>query len=218
MNYFPVLLDIRQRNCLVVGGGRVGTRKAKALLNCGALVTVVSPEISAALQALADNSSLVFKRRGFRPSDLDRVFLVIGATGDEDLNRQIYTQAQARNLLCNIADRPQACNFILPATVDRGDLKISISTGGKSPALAKKLRRELEHAFGPEYAFFLHIMGAAREKLLRREHAPDAHKALFERLVDSELLQHVKTGDRDKIDALLTAVLGTGFRLVDLRL
>ena len=164
MRYYPVNLDVKNRRCLVVGGGGVGARKVQTLLECGAIVTVVSPAITGNLLKLADTGSLVLRQRSYRESDLDGMFLVIGATDDEDLNRRISGDAQQRNMLCNIADRPEACNFILPSIVNRGDLVIAISTSGKSPAFAKKLRRRLQKEFGPEYADFLRLMGAIRKK------------------------------------------------------
>ena len=134
MRHYPVSLDIKNRKCLVVGGGSVGTRKVKTLLECGAKVTVVSPGVSGQLLELANNASIVLEKRAYREADLDGMFLVIGTTDDEELNRQISIDAGRLNMLCNIADRPKVCNFILPSIVNRGDLTISISTSGKSPA------------------------------------------------------------------------------------
>jgi precorrin-2 dehydrogenase/sirohydrochlorin ferrochelatase len=148
MRYYPVNLDILNRKCLVVGGGGVGTRKVITLLDCGAIVTVVSLDIGEKLLKLAGNGLIAWEKRSYLTSDLDGIFLVIGATNNEKLNRQISADAEKINLLCNIADRPDVCNFILPSIVNRGDLVIAISTSGKSPAFAKKLRKELEKQFG----------------------------------------------------------------------
>ena len=216
MRYYPINLDIQNRNCLVVGGGSVGTRKATTLLNCGAQVTVVSPETTARLLEMAASGSIELKRRAFRPSDLDGIFLVVGATDNEELNREIHTGAERLGVLCNIADRPEACNFILPSIVNRGDLIIAISTSGKSPAFAKKLRQELEKKFGKEYAEFLNLMGAIRKKLLSAKHEPEAHKPLFEQLIDRNLLVLVREGKADDINALLLEVLGEGYLLDEL--
>ena len=116
------------------------------------------------------------------------------------------------NILCNIADRPDICNFILPSIVQRGDLVISISTSGKSPALAKKLRRIIDAQFGEEYTDFLQLMGAIRTKLLRQTHEPEAHKGIFERLINSNLIDLIREGDKTQIDALLKDTLGEGFK------
>lgn len=211
MRYYPVNLDIQNRKCLVVGGGGVGARKVKTLFKCGARVTVVSIDVQPSLQRLAETGDIVLNRRPYQSSDLDGMFLVIGATSDEQLNRRISRDAEGRNMLCNIADVPDACNFILPAIVERGDLLIAVSTSGCSPAFAKKLRQDLEKEFGEEYAFFLKIMSAARKKLLKTEHAPEAHKPLFEQLIAGGLLDMVREKKTEDVNALLQNVLGEGF-------
>ena len=211
MRYYPVCLDIRKRKCLVVGGGSVGTRKVLTLLSCRADITVVSPVVTAALQKLADSGSILLKKRPFRSSDLEGMFLVFGATDNEALNRQIHTGAERLGLLCNIADRPEACNFILPSIVNRGDLIIAISTSGQSPAFAKKLRKDLEAVFGNEYAVLLKLMGAVRQKLLSQDHQPEAHKPLFEQLLNRNLLALIKDRKYEDINALLLEILGQGY-------
>jgi len=216
MRYYPVHLDIQNRNCLVVGGGAVGTRKVLTLLQCGARVTVVSPIISDRLRELAATGTLTLYKRPYQTGDLDGIFLVIGATNDEALNRRISSDAEGINTLCNIADRPEICNFILPSIVRRDDLVITISTSGRSPALAKKLRQILENQFGEEYADFLRLMGAIRKKLLKRSHEPEAHKYLFEQLINSDLIALIRGKKIDDINALLIDILGQGYRYDEL--
>jgi len=216
MRYYPIHLDIQNKNCLVVGGGGVGTRKVQTLLKCGANVTVVSPEISDRLQDLAESERLTLKPRPYRTEDIEGVFLVIGASDDETLNRRISSDAERRNTLCNIADRPEKCNFILPSIVRRDDLVITISTSGRSPALAKKLRKKLERRFGPEYGDFLKLMGAIRSKLLSQAHEPEVHKPLFEQLIDSNLIALIQQGKTADINALLAKILGDGYRFEEL--
>jgi precorrin-2 dehydrogenase/sirohydrochlorin ferrochelatase len=216
MKYYPVHLDINNRNCIVVGGGGVGTRKVKTLLDCGARVTVVSLEVSPHLQDLAASGDIILAQRSYKSDDLSGMFLVIGATDDEKLNKQISSDADRRNMLCNIADRPEVCNFILPAIVHRDDLVITISTSGQSPAMAKKLRKTLENQFGKEYGMLLRLMGAIRQKLLQQTHEPEAHKPLFEQLINSDLIGMIQKGESDKIDSLLLEVLGEGYKYEEL--
>jgi precorrin-2 dehydrogenase/sirohydrochlorin ferrochelatase len=216
MRYYPVNLDIRNRPCIVIGGGRVGTRKVNTLLDCGAGVTVVSPAVTTPLAGLAASRKICLKQRAYRSADLDGMFLVIGATNDEALNRRVNADAEQRNMLCNIADRPAICNFILPAIVQRKDFMLAISTAGKSPAFAKHVRKQLEAQFGPEYGDLLDLMGAIRLRLLAEAHEPEAHKPLFERLIAANLLDLVKQGETGRIDELLHKVLGPGYRYEEL--
>ena len=211
MRYYPVNIDIQNRNCLVVGGGAVATRKAATLSSCGARVTVVSPDATNRLSELAENGFLTLIKRPYQAADLEGVFLVIGATNDTELNRKIYEDAEHLKILCNIADQPEICNFILPSVIQRGDLVISISTSGKSPAFAKKLRQDLEKEFGDEYALFLKLMGAVRQKLLNQNHDPETHKACFEQLIEKGLIEYIRDQKKEAIDSLLHQVLGKGF-------
>lgn len=216
MRYYPIQLDIQNRPCLVVGGGAVGTRKVGTLLKCGANVTVVSREVTPKLAKLAKEGGLVLEERDYRSSDLDGKVLVIGATDDENLNRQISREAQAKQIPCNIVDRPEVCSFILPSIVHRGDLMITISTSGKSPALAKSLRKSLERQFGDEYAQMLILMGAIRRRLLRQKHAPEAHRPLFEALINADLVTMIREHRIEDIDQLLFDVLGDGYHYREL--
>jgi precorrin-2 dehydrogenase/sirohydrochlorin ferrochelatase len=216
MKYYPVHLDIKNRKCLVVGGGAVGTRKVKTLLACGAKVAVISPKPTQQLTKLASEGAITLTQRPYRSADLDGTFLVIGATDDESLNQQISNDAAQTHTLCNIADRPQACNFILPSIIRRGDLVITISTSGKSPALAKQLRQKLEAQFGKEYAELLLLMGAIRKRLLNQAHGPDAYKDLFNKLIASNILDLIREGKKENINALLYKILGEGYRLEEL--
>ena len=211
MRYYPIYLDMQGRSALVVGGGTVGSRKAQTLLKAGARVTVVSPQVSETIRTLASEGRLTWHERTYRSADMAGMFLVFSATDRPDLNKQIAADAVRHHALCNFADQPDRGQFVLPSIVERGDLLVSISTSGKSPAVARRLRQEIEAQLGQEYAPFLQLMGAIRERLLEREHAPDAHKEIFRRLSDGELLTLVKAGDEDAINAFLQSVLGDGF-------
>ena len=209
--FYPVNLDIKEKQCLVVGGGSVASRKAKTLMECEAIVTVVSPEFTLSLKDIEQYSGITLIQRPYQTSDLDGKFLVIGATNDEKLNRRINADAEHRNMLCNIADVPDICNFILPAIIRRGDFCLAVSTSGKSPAFAKKLRKDLEKTFGDEYALFLSLMGEIRKKLLAEEHAPEAHKPIFEKLISHNLPEMIKNNEKERINQVLCDVLGNGY-------
>ncbi len=216
MRYYPVCLDIKDRRCLVVGGGQVGTRKVRTLLDCGARVSVVTPKATEALTELAARGRIALALRDYRSDDQNGAFLVIGATSDASLNQRIHEDAETAGRLCNIADQPRRCNFIVPSVIQQGDLQLTISTSGKSPAFARHLRRQLQVQFGPEYGLFLELMGAIRKRLLAQAHAPEAHKQIFERLISEDLLGLIRSNDHRKIDTVLAEVVGADFLYADL--
>jgi precorrin-2 dehydrogenase/sirohydrochlorin ferrochelatase len=216
MRYYPAYLDIEDRCCLVVGGGAVGTRKVETLLRCGARVRVVSPEVSPGLERLAEAGEINLERRTVLDSDMDDAFLVFGATDDPELNRRLHRKARERGRLCNIADQPDLCSFVLPSVVSRGDLTIAVSTSGKSPALAKHIRTRLEKMFGPEYGVMLDVLGSVRKRVLARGQASGGNKALFEELIRSDLLELIRQDDREGIHALLLRVVGPDHGCEDL--
>jgi precorrin-2 dehydrogenase/sirohydrochlorin ferrochelatase len=188
----------------------------KTLLECGAKLTVVSLDFTDQLLSLVQKGDITIKKKPYHPEDLEGMFLVIGATNDEHLNIQISSEARKFNVLCNIVDRPEMCDFILPSIINKGDLIIAISTSGKSPAFAKKLRKELEKEFGEEYAAFLHLMGEIRNKLLCKNHAPEAHKQLFNQIIDTEILEMIRDQRTDEIDGLLQKIFGKGYIYAEL--
>ena len=189
MKVYPAFLALEGRPCLVVGGGAVGERKVLDLLAAGAAVTVVSPELTPRLQELAAAGRIRHLATIFSPNHLEGMFLVIGATDDEATNRQISAAAQAKKIPVNIVDAPALCTFIVPATIRRGELTVAIGTGGRSPALAKKLRQELADYFGPEYINYLNILGTIRDMVLARRRDQPDNAAFFRRLVASNLLE-----------------------------
>lgn len=213
MSYFPINVDIEKRPCTVIGGGRVGLRKVRGLLACGAAVTLISPEATPELAAMAAEGRLVWLARGYQPGDLVDAFLVIAATDNETVQEQVHAEAEQANILVNVADVPKWCNFILPATVRRGDLAISISTAGKSPALAKRLRQELEKSFGPEYGLTLELMGALRHLVLDMGHPHRENKVVFEKLLHPELVTFVARRDWPAIYNHIQSVLGANVDL-----
>ncbi|MGD8253816.1 MAG: bifunctional precorrin-2 dehydrogenase/sirohydrochlorin ferrochelatase [Syntrophobacterales bacterium] len=218
MRYYPIFLNVENRPCLVVGGGEVGARKVKTLLNCGGVVGVVTPEVVPWLEEKIQEGVVELKGSHYEERQLDKCFLVIAATDDMELNCRIAQDAEKRGLLCNVVDYPQEGNFILPSLVQRGALTVAISTSGKSPALARQLRQDLEQRFGMEYADFLELMGAIRERLLRDSKDSRANKDSFNQLVESPLLEMVRRRDYEGVDRILESVLGSDYSLKKLEI
>lgn len=212
MDYYPIFLDVKDRCCLVVGGGAVGTRKAFGLARAGARVIVVSLGFSDELSN-TPVSAITLKEKRFEDSDLDGMSLAFAATDNMQLNAGIRQAAQKKNILCNIADGRDKGDFILPAVVDRGDLLFAVSTCGASPALSKHLRLALEARFGPEYGILAALLGRIRAILLEREHDPKGHRKIFCALLDADLPEKIAAGQTRQIDTVLAKVLGDGFSL-----
>ncbi len=183
---FPVFLKLEGRPCLVVGAGTVGEPKIESLVAAGATVRVVAPRASEVVTGLARTRRITWERRGFRCQDLDDMFLVIAATADEELNEQVFQEARRRGVLANVVDDPPRCDFYYPAVVRRGDLQIAISTGGHSPALAQRLRRELEQQFPQEYEGWVAELGRKRQRLFKRTMDPERRRQMLHRLATRE--------------------------------
>ncbi|MBI3812101.1 MAG: bifunctional precorrin-2 dehydrogenase/sirohydrochlorin ferrochelatase [Nitrospirae bacterium] len=188
MRYYPVFLDLQGRPAAVIGGGGVAERKVLALLACGARVTVISPALTKKLSYLARAGAIRHRKRRWRPADLIEPFLTIATTNDRKVNAEIAHRAHAASRLVNIADDPARCNVIAPAVVTRGDLIIAVSTSGRSPALARRIRRELERSFGAEYGRFLKLLGQVREQVQERIPSIARRRRILQRLVASDLL------------------------------
>ena len=200
MRTHPVFLRLEGRRCVIVGGDEAAGRKASACLAAGAEVTVVAPVLPPGLAA----PPIRHVARPYRPGDLAGAFLAYAATRDLETVGALVAEARREHVLLNVIDVPDACTFISPAVVDRGDLQIAIGTGGASPALAAHLRRTLEQEVGPEYAAFVAILGAVRGA--RR--ADPSRGEIVAALVGSPLLDLVRRWRRDEIDALLARVAG----------
>ena len=186
MNLFPIFLKLAGRRCLVVGAGRVGEAKIEGLLRAGTDIRVVAPRATPKVRAWARDGKICWEARSFRSTDLDSVLLVVAATSSPELHEAIFQQARRRGVLCNIVDDPARCNFYYPAVVRRGHLQIAISTGGRCPALAQRLKKELEQQFGSEYGTWLEQLGQARQKLLAQALAPERRRRLLHRLASPQ--------------------------------
>ena len=195
MSYYPIFVDLTGQGVLVVGGGEVAERKIKNLLIHDCRLYIASLQLTDYLKALVDRGELNLIDLASLDDALDKVFMVIAATDDSALNSRIASAAKKRGILVNSVDQPEDCSFIMPSVVKTGALQIAISTAGKSPALAKKIRGELESTFGPEYASFLELLGLLRRELISEGKASSANKVIFQRLVDSSLLELIKKGE-----------------------
>lgn len=206
-NYYPIGLNLTDRQCLVVGGGAVAARKVKALLEAGARVVVVSPEVGPPVEEMAASGRVTLRRRRFEPGDLDGCFVVVAATDDRSVNRAVSAAARERRTLVNVVDDPDLSDYIVPAAVRRGSLCLSVTTDGKSPLLAGRIRARLEEEFGREYGQFLDWLGEARERIKREEPDETRRKAILESLIDSNVLAKLRDGRtaaaRDEFDRLL---------------
>jgi len=210
MGYLPIFIDAGGRNCVVIGGGEVAERKARSLLEAGAAVTVVSPALTAGLAAMADAGTIRHEARVYRHGDLKGAFLAFEATGEAETARAAAAEAGEQGVPINVADVPELCSFIAPAVVKRGDLRIAISTGGASPAFARKIREELEERFGAEYELMIDVLAAARRWLKARERDDGARRRRLTSLAGSELCDCLKRGDFAAADATARRVLGAG--------
>ena len=205
MKYYPIFLDIRGKICVIVGGGEVAARKAERLLDCGAKVFVISPKLTPALAALKEKDVISHIAAEYTGDLIHGAALVIGATDDEKTNATISLDARSKDIPVNIVDDPQKCDFILPSLVQRGDLAITIGTGGKSPALARHLREELEAKYGREYEIFLNILGSLRVKMLKNE---GIGKDWFESLLAAGILDFIREKDREKVKNTVQKITG----------
>ena len=186
MHLFPLFLKLHARRCLVVGGGKISEGKIAGLLQSGATVTVVSPKVTPQIARWHQRKKITWNPRAFRTSDLAGMFLVVAATNSNQVHRIIYREARRRKVLCNIVDVPRLCDFYYPAVVRRGQLQIAISTSGASPSLARRMREEMEAAFGPEYAAWLRYLARERKKLKAEKLSPAERLTLLKEQASAE--------------------------------
>jgi len=189
MNTYPVcLINLSRRCTIVIGGGSVALRKVQGLLAADAAVKLISPEIIPEIEALSRDGSLELERRAYRRGDLSGAFLVIAATDDAGVNQEVWEDALQVGCLVNVVDDPARSNFIVPALVRRGEFCLAVSTGGASPALARRTREQLEAAFGPEYGGFTALLGELRPDIMAAYEPGKARLAAALALIDSDLL------------------------------
>jgi len=209
--YYPVYIQLRAQPCVVIGGGKIAEGKADGLLAAQAKVIVIAPELTSRLRHLAEQQQITYIARKYQPGDLIGAFMVICATDQTEINHQVWQEATANHQLVNVVDDTPCCNFIAPSILRKGDLTIAISTSGKAPALAVRLKERLQREIGPEYERFLELAGELREPLA--QHVPDfeTRKALWYELVDSEILAALARGDESSARDIISQVVGFDF-------
>ncbi|MBI4515419.1 MAG: bifunctional precorrin-2 dehydrogenase/sirohydrochlorin ferrochelatase [Deltaproteobacteria bacterium] len=217
MRYYPMFLRIEGRPCLVIGGGEVAERKVLSLLKADARVTVISPALTPTLAALADRRQIVHHARRYRPEDLDGAWIAFAATNDEAVHAGIGRDAERAGVPLNVVDRPRLCTFIVPSVIERGELTVAISTGGASPAFARRLREELEQLLGPEYAQALAILRAVRRQLQSEARPQPERQAILTALARSGIVDLLRTQQSAAIDRLLRTTVGDGTSVASLR-
>jgi precorrin-2 dehydrogenase len=209
--YYPIYVQLREQPCIVIGGGKIAEGKVEGLLDAKARVTVIAPELTPKLHMLTEEKQIAHFPRTYQPGDLTGAFMVICATDQADINHEVWQEASANHQLVNVVDDTPRCNFIAPSILRKGDLTIAISTSGKAPALAVRLKERFQRDIGPEYARFLDLAGELREPLA--QHIPDfeTRKALWYELVDSEILEALARGDEPLARQIISQVVGFEF-------
>ena len=206
--YYPAFIDVRGRDCLVIGGGELGEEKVVKLMECDANVVVVSAEVTERVRELADEGAVEWIRRDYEYGDLERAFIAIANTGDSEMDRLIYKEAEERNVILNVVDVTHLCTFIAPSVARRGEVTVATSTGGASPALARTFREKLEGSRILEYADLAPVLADARAELRRRGlRVPPDH---WQARITEELLDTVQAGESDRAYSTLLEGLLTG--------
>lgn len=208
MSLYPVNLQINNRLCIVVGGGSVAERKVVGLLAAGACVTVLSPEVTPHLAQLIMQNKLIHMNRTYGEGDLAGFFIVICATNNGKVNQLVAAEGNRMGALVNVVDAPQLGNFNIPSTITHGDLLITISTGGKSPALAKMLGKELRERYGPEYGTYLELLAAGRAKMKENMQLSKEREAFWRQTIDQETINLLKEGKIQEAEAKINNAIG----------
>jgi siroheme synthase-like protein len=213
--YYPVFLQLKDQPCVVIGGGKIAEGKVESLLESQARVTLVSPDLTARLDEHVRTRRVTYIRRAYQPGDLQGAFLVICATDQTETNHQVWQEATANRQLVNVVDDTPHCNFIAPSIARQGDLTIAISTAGKAPALAVRLREKFQQQVGAQHARFLALAGKLRQPLAERIPDFETRKTLWYQIVDSDVLTHIEAGREETALQIISDIVGFAFQPVD---
>lgn len=204
--YYPIFLGLGGKRCVVVGGGQVALRKVRTLLEHEAEVKVISPDLCPELSQMAEKKIILVAQRGYNGGDLEGAFVAIAATDDSMINHKVADEARQRGVLVNVIDEPEHSDFIVPSYLRRGAVTIAVSTDGRSPALARKIRTRLENDFGAEYASLAIIASEVRLEL--KEQGIKVNGEAWQEALDLEaLIQMLRAGQSEKAKAALLANL-----------
>jgi precorrin-2 dehydrogenase/sirohydrochlorin ferrochelatase len=203
MKAYPINLKIAERRCIVIGGGKVAERKVMTLLDAGAKVTVISPEVTTELQQLSKDGEISWLARDYSAGDMSGCFIAVCAASKPDVNNRAAVEARAAGALVNVVDAPEECDFTIPSHISRGDLLITISTGGQSPALSRRLREELEDRYGEEYGLYLEML--AGQRAIVKDMLPNskARERFWRKALDSEVLALLRQGQLKEAEAMI---------------
>jgi precorrin-2 dehydrogenase/sirohydrochlorin ferrochelatase len=196
--YYPIFLDIEGRTVVIIGGGNVCARKAETMMNYGARVTVVSPDFTEEIEGWAGAGSLEIRRKRYDESDLDGANIVIASTDDQAVNEQIAADCRRRRIPVNVVDVTPLCEFIVPAIIDKGSITIAVSTGGKSPAIARTLKEDLHRLIGPEYTEINDVLGTLRDSAKRVLPTDVDRKRFFDGIISLGILSMLREGKREE--------------------
>lgn len=194
--YYPIYLDIENRSVVIIGGGNVCARKAETMMKYGARVTIVSPEFTEEIEGWAREGCLALNRKTYDPSDVEGANIVIASTDDQSVNEQIAADCRARRIPVNVVDVTPLCEFIVPAIIETGSIQIAVSTGGKSPALARTLKEDLQRMVGPEYAEVNDALGTLRDGAKRVLPTDVDRKRFFDGIIAAGILDLLRSGRR----------------------
>jgi precorrin-2 dehydrogenase / sirohydrochlorin ferrochelatase len=201
--YYPIYLDIENRDVVIIGGGNVCARKAETMMKYGARVTVVSPEFTDELEQWAREGCLALKRKRYDHSDLEGANIVIASTDDQSVNEQIAADCRARRIPVNVVDVTPLCEFIVPAIIEKGSIQIAVSTGGSSPAIARTLKEDLHRMIGPEYTEVNDVLGTLREGAKRVLPTDVDRKRFFDGIIAAGILDMLRQGKRSEAYATI---------------
>ncbi len=204
MKYYPVFLNLKNRLCIVIGGGKVAERKIKMLLEAGAKIKVISPELTKDLTKLADEKKIIWEKREYKKGDLEGAWLVITATNNKKVQIEVQQEAEEKRIFCNIVDVPELCSFIVPSVIKRGLLTIAISTSSASPAVSRRIRENLENLFGEEYVIYMNLMKNLREQILNNQNLSSQEKnEKLQRLAMAPIPKYIKYKDFNLLKTII---------------